>query len=397
MRLALCTARSRIARTLVLAAVASWAATARAQDVPVAVLGIEPIEGVPDAVATELTQALRQAVGEIKSRRVVPGKDLMEIKLVFSCPDEAPACMMDAARSLAAGELIYGSVRRAARGRVTITLKLLDTTSGSVERTVTDTLPQPQARGVRPLEQARRWAAELLGDTTPGVMRVRANVPGAVVTLDGVTVGTIGSEPLILSSVSPGRHDIGLVKDGYPPVTQTVQVDPGDTVDVSLSLSGAVGAIASTGDRGGPSIALKSATWGFIGAGALGLALAIKFGMDVKSVNEDLDKYRRFPCAGMFGCIGSPTGPEAQMPLTPIELAYVQSRKDEGNKAQTLQYVFYGISAACLATGGFLFYHAYVDGPRGDGSAAHASPRRTLTLAPVFAPGGGALFAHLAF
>src|SRR5881392_1347033 len=68
-------------------------AAAEGADTPTAVLGFEPLEGAPDNVATEITDALRQRVAATKGLQLVQGKDLVEVKLVFSCPDEAPGCM----------------------------------------------------------------------------------------------------------------------------------------------------------------------------------------------------------------------------------------------------------------------------------------------------------------
>ena len=78
-----------------------------------AVLGIEPLEGAPDAVAAEITDALRQRVAATKGYQLLQGKDLVEVKLVFACPDEAPACMSQAGKSLGAAKLIFGNVKSA--------------------------------------------------------------------------------------------------------------------------------------------------------------------------------------------------------------------------------------------------------------------------------------------
>src|SRR5690349_1588740 len=73
--------------------------SAVAADNTVAVLGVEATDGAPESVAGALTEALRQRATAEKGLRLVPGKDLVEIKLIFSCPDEAPSCMAEAARA----------------------------------------------------------------------------------------------------------------------------------------------------------------------------------------------------------------------------------------------------------------------------------------------------------
>ena len=72
----------------------------------VAVLGLEGGEGVPDSVAAGVTEALRQRMSIASGYRIVQGRDLVELKLVFSCSDEAPACMSQAAKSLGSSFLI---------------------------------------------------------------------------------------------------------------------------------------------------------------------------------------------------------------------------------------------------------------------------------------------------
>src|SRR5678809_471400 len=64
-----------------------------ADEVATVVLGIEPLDGAPDSVAAEITDALRQRVAATKGYQLLQGKDLVEVKLVFACPDAAPACM----------------------------------------------------------------------------------------------------------------------------------------------------------------------------------------------------------------------------------------------------------------------------------------------------------------
>ena len=57
-----------------------------------------PRTASPDAVAADITDALRQRVAATKGYQLLQGKDLVEVKLVFACPDEAPACMSQAGK-----------------------------------------------------------------------------------------------------------------------------------------------------------------------------------------------------------------------------------------------------------------------------------------------------------
>src|SRR3954468_12883759 len=100
---------------VLLASWSAFASRAAAADgaAPTAVLGFEPLEGVPEALAADITDAVRQRVAATKEYQLLQGKDLVEVKLVFACPDEAPACLSQAGKSLGASKLIFGNVKKA--------------------------------------------------------------------------------------------------------------------------------------------------------------------------------------------------------------------------------------------------------------------------------------------
>src|SRR6185503_7099121 len=104
---------------------AGWAQVARADAPSVAVLGIEAVD-VPDALAQQLSESLRQRLAATAGIRLLPGKDLIEIKMIFGCDGEVPACMAQAGKSLGVDKLLYGSLKKAGRGgtHLNVTLKL---------------------------------------------------------------------------------------------------------------------------------------------------------------------------------------------------------------------------------------------------------------------------------
>src|SRR4051812_5407042 len=85
-----------VAVTTVVASPARRAYGAESSESTIAVLGLEALDGAPDSIASDITDALRQRVASTKGQQLVQGKDLVEVKLVFSCPDEAPSCMAQA-------------------------------------------------------------------------------------------------------------------------------------------------------------------------------------------------------------------------------------------------------------------------------------------------------------
>src|SRR5258708_12826164 len=85
-------ALAAVALTLWSAAASATASPTAPPTVTVAVLGLEAID-VPETIAAEVTGALRQKVTTTPGFRLVAGKDLVEIKLVFPCSDESSPSM----------------------------------------------------------------------------------------------------------------------------------------------------------------------------------------------------------------------------------------------------------------------------------------------------------------
>src|SRR5690349_8635350 len=216
-------------------AVAPARAHAEGGDAATAVLGIEPLEGASDAVAAEMTDALRQRVAATKGYQLLQGKDLVEVKLVFACPDAAPACMSAAGKSLGADKLIFGNVKRAGSD-YQLTLKLLDVSRAVVESFTAETVPRKHAdaSGLRSLAPA--WLAKLSGKGG-GSIQVRANFPGAAVSLDGTQVGTTGGSPVVIGDVAPGRHEVTVEKSGYTTTKQEFTLAAGQSLSLNLTLS----------------------------------------------------------------------------------------------------------------------------------------------------------------
>src|SRR6185295_8163633 len=202
---------------------------------PTVVLGLEALEGAPDSAASAITDALRQRVAATKGYQLLQGKDLVEVKLVFACPDAAPACMSTAGKSLGADKLIFGNVKRAGND-YQLTLKLLDVSRAVVESFTAETVPKKHAdaSGLRSLAPA--WLAKLSG-TGGGSIQVRANFPGAAVSLDGTQVGTTGTSPVVISDVAPGRHEVTVEKSGYTTTKQEFTLAAGQSLPLSLTLS----------------------------------------------------------------------------------------------------------------------------------------------------------------
>jgi hypothetical protein len=394
--------RAWIAAAVALVGVAAAGAPAQAApDSAVAVLGIEASEGAPDSLATSLTDALRQRVSGTKGFRLVPGRDLVEVKLVFSCPDEAPSCMAQAGKSLGASKLIFGSVKRSASDSYVVTLKLLDTNRSIVDAWVAEQISKAQATGPALRGPVQKWFATLTGQGGAGTVRIRGDVIGAAVSLDGTPSGLIGTDDLVLAGVTPGKHDVVVTKPGYEAVHKEVIVAAGDIAHLDVNLPRASGSGSVLGGGGATSLeqsddlhgadressassaGLKTATWAVLGAGVVAIALGVKWGLDVQKINKDLDKFRRFPCSMAI----SPTGlcdsnANAAPALNPGEQGYVDAKKQDGRRLETYQYIGYGVGGALVLAGGYLLYRAYLD----ESPEPRATNRRSLALSPMLAP-----------
>ena len=92
---------------------------------------------------------------------------------------------------------------------------------------------------------------------------------------------------------------------------------------------------------------------------AASAGLAVKYGLDVKDVNQQLDQYRRFTCTTSSTAVCNSQGDAAQ-PLTSAQKSAVTTLTDKGNKDQTLQWVFVGVGGAFAVAGGYLLYKGYL-------------------------------------
>ena len=184
------------------AGVSSRALAAEATS-PTVVLGIEPLDGAPDTVAAEITDALRQRVAATKGYQLLQGKDLVEVKLVFACPDAAPACMSQAGKSLGADKLIFGNVKRAGND-YQVTLKLLDVSRAVVESFTAETVPKKHADAARPAIDARRAGSR--SSVARAAVRSRcgrtSRAPPSAWTER--RWGRPGSSPVVIPDVAPG-------------------------------------------------------------------------------------------------------------------------------------------------------------------------------------------------
>ncbi|MDB4967225.1 MAG: hypothetical protein JWN44_2914 [Myxococcales bacterium] len=204
-----------------------------APDVSVAVLGIEPVD-VPEPLAQALTDALRQRAASTGGVRTVQGKDLIEVKMVFGCDGELPACMAQAGKTLGAEKLLYGVVKKGpSKTTVTVALKLLDVKTAVVEKFVNDTVQKREVAGSNVNGSAAKWFGQLLEIEAKPTLTVTSEPTGGSVTVDGQSYGRT---PLTLRDLLPGTHTVVVTMPGRLPVTRTMDLRAGGSHDVAATL-----------------------------------------------------------------------------------------------------------------------------------------------------------------
>jgi hypothetical protein len=328
-------------------------------DAATAVLGLEALDGAPDNVASEITDALRQRVAGTHGFQLVQGKDLVEVKLVFSCPDEGSACMAQAGKSMGATKLIFGNVRREGSD-YQVSLKLFDVSRAVIEGTANEAIQRRKAEPMVFRSLAPNWIGKLTGKVTgAGSLQIRANVTGADVALDGTHVGVTGADPVTVADVAPGRHEISVEKSGYTTTKQDFTLGAGQSLPLSLNLSSMSVDVGDTVPPETPPVIIRRP----------------------KDAPENQEG-------------GGPAGPTWARAgsKAPVEKSMYSGLEDQGSRDQTIERVLF-ISAIPLAiAGGYFLYKGYLDS---DNEKTTAS--RGLRIFPTASASAGGIVTEFDF
>jgi hypothetical protein len=391
----------------------SWAGGSRvamAGDQTLSVLGLEPAAGAPESVATAVTEALRQRITSTTGYRLIPGRDLVEVKLVFSCPDEAPPCMTQAAQSIGASRVIFGNVQPVGMDAFLVTLKLLDGDRGVVESWISEQVAKTQTTPIALRGPVQKWFATLTGQAVPGSLKLTGGVIGAAVYVDGAQAGLLGADGLTVTGVGAGQHQIVVSKSGYEKFERNVTLASGAAEKLPVQLRAIQGADASDSAAQVDKMALTTtqtepdtaapARTGLVVTGFLALGVGIAAGAfgayssyKVGDVNSKLDPYRRYPCAsgGAIACTSD--GKTRLVDLDAAAQQYVKDQQNTGDTYTTLQWVGYGVGAVGVVAGSILLYYGFSK-PSETASNEH---RSNLLVMPTFGPGSAGAAAYLAF
>jgi hypothetical protein len=239
-------------RIITLAAVALSGLIAGAQAAhaspKVAILGLEVIDGgegldqQTTQRATWLTDELRDYAAEEHSPFDLArdgNKDLLEMKLLSGCADEALGCMAAIGRELGADRLIYGKLQKGADG-YRVSLTLLDTRAPDVERIVSDQIPFTEASRSAMAAWARSLYAQLTGVAASGVLIVETNADSGTVFVNGRPRATLSGGAARVDDLEEGAHTITIEADGYAPYAErvTIMADEEELMAISLDRLG---------------------------------------------------------------------------------------------------------------------------------------------------------------
>lgn len=307
---------------------------------------------------------------------------LSDAVVVLGCKSVSTTCLGKAAEHFGADFLVYGKVEEV-KGRSRVSVRLYDPAKGRYVRSFGRVITKMS----EPYTAFRRKVSSLLGlesrtsdkPSPENALRVRSNVEGASVTIDGEAAG---ETPLDRKGLEPGRHEIRVDADGYEPWTTEVELDRESTVAIRASLtpektaepsSGttekepASGTASTTPTPGPPdsdvppapserSWAAQWGPWMAIGGGTLALGGAVVAGAEIQRAENDLEAWRN----------------RNNDRTTAVDAPRERELIDRGRRAQTIHRIMLGVGGISV-TGGllWLWFRSIGDDDTSPSSARH--------------------------
>ncbi len=114
-----------------------------------------------------------------------------------------------------------------------VALKLLDVTTGTIEKFVNDTVPKRDLAGGNVNAAAAKWFGALVEVEAKPMLTITSDPAGANVTVDGQPAGRT---PVTLRDLTAGTHNLELSMAGHVSATKTVELRAGVAHEISLQL-----------------------------------------------------------------------------------------------------------------------------------------------------------------
>ena len=376
----------------------------------VAILGLEVTDtgsasGGVDAKSTQfaaaLTEVLRQRAKIASGPFTLAAgtdKDLVEMKLLSGCDNEANDCMAAIGGELAADRLLFGHVEKQARG-YQVSLKLLNVAGKHTEFSTSDLIPYGDTGGRALDTWGKTLYAKVTGASNQGTLIVKANVERGSVYLDGVVRGNVSGGTARITGLDAGDYQLMVESECYLRSEAKISIEGGKDTQVPVDL--ARNTLADCGGRGGTPL-------GGVGGPAPGGPGKIS-----GSVSNTAHPGRGYKVlfwttaaitagAGAtwgyayFGKIGpnekkwTDAGGEAtdSCDQTSFYNANADGKAacDEGRKWSKITYAAIPITAAAGAAAMYFFYKGYVSTPAATGQervVRRRGSKPTVAVAPV--------------
>ena len=258
----------------------------------IAILGLEVVEEgtlTPQSAnsAKLITQKLREAViGGPYQLAPNSAQDLLELKLLSNCSDEALACMTEIGRGLRADLLLYGKLERQADGYA-VRVQLLNLKTGQFDKESTEfRIPFRDAQSAeRVTPHVSRIYRIMSGQPAEGTVVVRVgNAESGVVYIDGAP-HSLAAGAVTIRGVTQGTRVLTVEAPGFEPYRERIEVAAEGTVTREIEL------VSLSGDGeedGGSGRGLTKALFWTATAATVGAAGSwVVFGSVVRTNEEE--------------------------------------------------------------------------------------------------------------
>lgn len=250
----------RILSLIVLLAIITVAGPAFAGKPSIAILGLEVIDDGAnmDAKATQFAEQLSEALRQRAKTgtgpfTLAPGSDknLIEMKLLSNCENEANNCMAAIGAELAADRLLFGKVEKRGNG-YQVSLKLLNVETKTIERSTTEIVPFGEASGTALTVWGKKLYAKISGASNQGTLVVKSNVERGTVFLDGEAKGNLVAGTARIVGLDAGDYKLSVEAECYVRHEGKVSIEGGKDTTEKVDLEkNALGACAPTDTGGG--------------------------------------------------------------------------------------------------------------------------------------------------
>jgi hypothetical protein len=321
-----------------------------------AVLSIVSDDG-DDDFATALTVALRSAVEQVPAFKLDAREiSLPQMMIANGCADADAECLGKIAGTLGVARVFFGSIERAEGSATSVLarIRVYNHEGKLVERTVEDTIALTAAGRDSLAERTVRYVSDLSGVRLEGVLRVRVNVPGALIHLDGRELGVADSSGILESTIEAGDHELRVTSDAHAPYAQKISLiaNHGATVEVFLQPSGSAPELSTPGEGSG---SLAWLGWSLVGLGVAGAGLTVASSVIISGLDDDktFAAYRDVVPEGKDACTEADAN-EKYGTFSNGEIKDVKSTCSQASLFEALWWVGLGVGVAATSVGVFI-------------------------------------------